>query len=75
MKEEERARLMRLIGQDREGLNAESREEALKDFLIVAREFFEVTGEPEFTIVKERKGFDVTLRFKADRVKNFTAIK
>ncbi len=75
MKEEERARLLRLIGQDREGLNHESREEALRDFLIVAREFFEVSGEPEFSIVKERRGFDVTLRFKADRVKNFTAIK
>ncbi len=75
MKEEDRIRLSRLIGQDREGLNAESKAEASRSFLRVAEEFFEVTGNLGFDIVKERKGFDVTLHFKADRVKNFTAIK
>ena len=75
MKEEDRIRLSRLIEQDREGLNKESREEALKGFLHVAEEFFELAGELAFTVTKERRGFDVTLHFKADRVKNFTAIK
>lgn len=75
MKEEDRLRISRLIEQDREGMNQSSRAEALKGFLHVASEFFELTGEPEFTITRERRGFDVILRFKADRVKNFTSIK
>ncbi len=75
MKEEDRKRLSQLIEQDREGLNPESRDEALKDFLHVAQEFFELSGEPQFTVIKEKRGFDVTFRFRADRVKNFTSIK
>ena len=74
MKEEDRLRISRLIEQDREGMNQSSRDEALKSFLHVASEFFELTGQPEFTVTRERRGFDVTLHFKADRVKNFTSI-
>ncbi len=75
MKEEDRLRLSRLMEQDREGLNKESKEEALKHFLRVAEEFFELDGKMDFDIVKERHGFDVTVHFKAARAKNFTAIK
>lgn len=75
MKEEDRLRLSRLMEQDREGLNKESKEEALKNFRRVAEEFFELEGPMDFDVAKERRGFEVTLRFKAVRVKNFTAIK
>ena len=75
MKEEDKPRLSRLMEQDREGLNRESREEALRHFRRVAEEFFEPAGEMGFEIVKERRGFDITLHFKAERVKNFTTLK
>ncbi len=75
MKEEDKKRLTGFIEQDRAGLNRESREASLKAFRHVAEEFFEITGEMDFNVTKERHGFDVTLHFKAGRVKNFTLIK
>ncbi len=75
MKEEDRKRLTGFIEQDRDGLNRESRAAALKAFRHVAEEFFEPAGEIDLNVAKERHGFEVTLRFRADRVKNFTSIK
>lgn len=75
MKEADRLRLSRLIEQDREGLNKESKDAALSDFTHVANEFFELTGGVDFNIMKEKRGFDVTLHFKAVRAKNFNSIR
>ncbi len=74
MKEEDKKRLTRLIEQDRDGLNSESKAEAQRAFTHVASEFFELSGGVELTVTKERRGFDVTLHFKADRAKNFNSI-
>lgn len=75
MKEEDRRRIARMLEQDKEGLNRESRAQALRDFCRVAREYFDLDGEPVFTVEKERHGFSVALSFKASRVKNFTVVK
>lgn len=75
MKEADRLRLVRLMEQDREGLNEESKREAHRHFQHVAEEFFELSGGLELTVNRERRGFDVVLHFKADRVKNLTAVR
>ena len=75
MREEGHKRITRLLEQDKEEMNDESRKASLRDFRYVAQEYFELEGEPSLTVTRQRRGFDVTLTFHALRVKNFTVIK
>ena len=72
---EERKRIARLLDHDKEDMNDESRAAAARDFGRVAREYFDVEGEPVLTVGRDRDGFGVTLTFRAARVKNFTTLK
>ena len=75
MKREERSRLLRLLEQDKEEMNEESRLAAIGDFTRVAMEYFELMGDVGLTLSRSRDGFSVNLDFRARRVKNFTSLR
>ncbi len=75
MKREERSRLARLLEQDKEEMNEESKRAALADFTRVAAEYFELLGEVGLTLSRSPEGFLVSLDFHAVRVKNFTSLR
>ncbi len=68
-------RIARMLAQDKEDMNEESRAAALLAFERVAAEFFEREGETAFTVKRGKRGYEVSLSFRASRVKNFTALK
>lgn len=70
-----RTRLRRMLAEDKEELNEESRAAAVRDFRRVAQEYFETDGEISLTVTKEKGEMEVTLSFRAVRVKNFTALR
>ena len=67
-------RLNRLITEDREEINDGTRAAALLDFTRVAREYFD-TENVEMNIKRAKGGTDVSVSFRASRVKNFTTLK
>lgn len=75
MRPEDRTRIARMLEQDKEEMNTESRAAALRDFEHVAREYFELDGAPTLDVQKQRHGFEATLVIRAFRVKNFTVVK
>lgn len=75
MRIEDRQRITYLLEQDREELNTESRAAAERDFLRVAGEYFETEGKLSLAVAKEKRGFSVTVTFRAGRVKNFTPLR
>lgn len=75
MKKEERDRIERMLEQDKEELNEPSRLAAVKDFTRVTDEYFEREGEPHLKLERDKRGFTVTLMFRARRVKNFSVLK
>lgn len=74
MREEERARIARLLKKDKEEINAETRAAALAQFLRVAAEFFDPIQSPELRAERTKDGFSVAFVFRASRVKNFTSV-
>lgn len=70
-----RARLQRMLDEDKEEINGETRAAAKKEFERIAAEFFEPEGETDFTVKRGKSGFEVTVSFRASRVKNFTSLK
>ena len=75
MKQQERMRIARLLEQDKEEINEESRAAAIAEFTRVASEYFEPTGALSLSIERERNGFAVRVQFHALRVKNFTSFR
>ncbi len=72
---EERRRIARMLEQDKEDMNDESRSAAVRDFGRVAREYFDVDGGVALTVGRDKAGFTVSVSFRADRVKNFTTLR
>lgn len=70
-----KSRLARMLAEDKEGLNAETAQAALKDFQRIASEYFELESKPRMTTQKEGGFIEVTISFRAVRVKNFTMLK
>ncbi len=68
-------RIERMLEQDKEDMNEASRGAALEGFLHVAEEYFDVEGQPSFSVKKGKGGYEVDLSFRATRVKNFTVLK
>lgn len=74
MKNNDRARLLRLLDAEREPLNAATRQQALHEFTRVADEYFERTGECTLTAAEEKNELLVTVTFRCARVKNLTPL-
>ena len=68
-------RLVRLLAEDKEPINAKTEEAARRDFARVAKEYFETDGELVFKVEKEKNDYRVAIGFRAVRVKNFTPLK
>lgn len=73
-REATKTRLNNILCGDREDMNEATRAAALNDFTKVAKEYFD-TGEINFDMKRGKSGTDVTLSFRATRIKNFTALK
>ncbi len=69
------ARLERILEADKEDVNEKSRKMALADFLRVANEYFEVEGGLDFHTERSKNGVEVSLRFRATRVKNCISLE
>ncbi len=68
-------RLARMLAEDKEEMNLETEEAAIRDFQRVADESFETESKARMSIKKEGGVISVTLTFRAVRVKNFTRLK
>lgn len=69
-----KSRLDKMLTEDREEMNEATREAALADFTRVAKEYFETDGVA-FNMKRLKNGTDVSVTFRAARVKNFTVLK
>lgn len=70
-----KTRLVRMLDADKEELNEASRRAATEDFRRVAEEYFETEGPVTLRTEAVKAGTEVTVRFCARRVKNFTTLK
>ena len=68
-------RLARMLAEDKEEMNLETEEAAIRDFQRVADEYFETESKARMSIKNEGGVISVTLTFRAVRVKNFTRLK
>ena len=75
MKLGDRARLTRILEQDKEEMSEASHRAALKDFKRVAEEYFETDGGFQLTLQEGKRGKEVVFTFRMVRAKNFTIIK
>ena len=69
-----RLRLNKMLSDDREDMNEATKTAAHTDFTRVAREYFD-TDNVVFSVKRGKSGIDVTVSFRAARVKNFTTLK
>lgn len=75
MREESvKQRLVRILAEDKGTIGAETEAAARRDFLRVAREYFD-TETLDLKVDCERGGYRVDISFRASRVKNFTTLK
>ena len=72
---ESKLRLEQLLEQDKENMNEASRGAALADFVRVAGEYFDVDGNPILQVKRVKGRYEVTLSFRAVRVKNFSVLR
>jgi len=68
-------RLNSIIHADKEEMNDATRAAAVGEFTRVAKEYFETDGDVEMSVKRNRNASEVTVNFRAVRVKNFTLVK
>ena len=68
-------RLEQMLNRDKEEMNEASRKSALADFLRVAGEYFDVDGSPLLHVKRVKGRYEVTLSFRAARIKNFSVLQ
>ncbi len=73
-REATKLRLNKMLNDDKEEINEATRAAALSDFTHIAKEYFD-TENVTLNIKKGKNGSDVTVSFRASRVKNFTTLK
>ena len=73
-RETTKQRLDKILNEDREEMNEATRNAALFEFSRVAKEYFE-TEKVDMNMKHGKYGTDVSVTFRASRVKNFTVIK
>ena len=71
----QKVRLARMLAEDKEDMNVETKESAVRDFKRIANEYFETDGVPRLSMERDKNGTKVTFTFHAVRVKNFTVLK
>ena len=75
MKEEStKQRLVRLLAEDKGAISAQTEAAARRDFLRVAREYFDTDGL-DLKVDCEKGEYRVNISFRSIRVKNFTILK
>ena len=72
---EELRRLNAILEADKEEMNEESKRAALRDFQRIPQEYFDLDGELSLKTERVKQGMQVSLTFRAVRIKNFTALK
>ncbi len=70
----DRARLARMLEQDKEEMSDACRRAALRDFRRVAEEYFQTDGGFLLTLSQGKHGKEVSFTFRMIRPKNFTRI-
>lgn len=73
-RETTKQRLDKILSEDREEMNEPTRCAALAEFSRVAQEYFE-TENVDMNLKHGKYGTDVSVTFRASRVKNFTVLK
>ena len=68
-------RLKNILHADKEEMNEVTREACVADFSRVAGEYFEPEGEVTTSMHRGRSSYEVTVTFRANRVKNFSLVK
>lgn len=68
-------RLMGILHSDKEEMNEVTREACIAEFSRVAGEYFETEGDVAMEIRRGRSSSEVSITFRANRVKNFTIVK
>ena len=68
-------RLKNILHADKEEMNEVTREACLKEFSRVAGEYFEPEGEISMSMHRAKNCFEVSVSFRANRVKNFSLVK
>ena len=68
-------RLMGILHADKEEMNEVTREACIAEFSRVAGEYFETEGDVAMEIKRGRSSSEVSVTFRANRVKNFTIVK
>ncbi len=68
-------RLMGILHADKEEMNEVTREACIAEFSRVAGEYFETEGDVAMEIRRGRSSSEVSIIFRANRVKNFTIVK
>ncbi len=69
-----RQRLEKILTEEKEEMNEPTRAAALAEFTRVAREYFEI-GNVEMKMERGKSGTEVSVTFRATRMKNFTVLK
>lgn len=68
-------RVSRLIESDKSEMSEECRQMALRDFMRVAKEYFDLNAPLKMEMEKEGGEYKIRLIFTADRIKTFFALK
>lgn len=72
---ESKLRLEQMLDRDKEEMNEASKKAALADFERVAGEYFDVDGGARLTVKRVKGTYEVSLVFRAVRVKNFSVLQ
>lgn len=72
---ESKLRLEQMLDRDKEEMNEASKKAALADFERVAGEYFDVDGDAKLTVKRVKGTYEVSLAFRAVRVKNFSVLQ
>ncbi len=73
-RETTKLRLKKMLEDDKEEINDATRAAVLADFTHIAKEYFD-TENVNLNLKKGKSGTDVTVSFKATRVKNFASLR
>ena len=68
-------RLLAILPAAKEDRNEVTREACVAEFSRVAAEYFETEGDVTMNVHRGRSSSEVTVTFRANRVKNFTMVK
>ena len=68
-------RLKKMIDSDKTVLSEPCKMLVLQDFQKTFEAYFELTSAPEMNILPNHGEYNIEIRFKANRIKNFNVIK